>query len=210
MDKSAQAAKIFNKLAKHYEEKFMDTSLYHESFDIFCDLIKKENPAVLELACGPGNISKYILDHYPQIKLLGIDLAPNMIELARNNNPMGNFMVMDCRDIASLNKNFDAVLCGFILPYLSRSEVQKLIIDLFNCINSQGVLYISTMEDDYIKSDYKKGSTGDEIFMHYYLGNELEQYVNDAGFIMHRILRKYQVDNTGECVTDVILIAFKP
>ncbi len=209
MDKSSHAANIFNKLANLYEQKFMDTSLYHESFDIFCDLIKKENPEILELACGPGNISKYILDHYPHIQFLGTDLAPNMIELARKNNPNGNFMVMDCRDVVSLNKKFDAVLCGFILPYLSRSEVQKLLYDLFTCINSQGVLYISTMEDDYIKSDYKKGSTGDEIFMHFYLGSDLEQYIFNAGFVIHRVLRKYQVDNSGECVTDVILIALK-
>ena len=59
MDKSQNAVNIFNKLAKHYQDKFMDTSMYHETFDIFCSLIKKQNAGILELACGPGNITQY-------------------------------------------------------------------------------------------------------------------------------------------------------
>lgn len=209
MDKSTHAATIFNKHAKLYEEKFMDTSQYHESFDIFCKLINKDNADILELACGPGNISKYIIEKKPEIKLQGLDLAPNMIDIARINNPQGEFMVMDCRDILKLNKKFDAILCGFCFPYLSQSEVVKLINDSFKILNSGGVIYISTMEDDYIKSDYKKGSTGDEIFMHYYLGTQLESFLKDAGFDIRQMLRKYQVGNDGEWVTDVILIAVK-
>jgi hypothetical protein len=43
MDKNKQAVEIFNKLAQGYQYKFMDVSLYHDSFDVFCSQIKKKN-----------------------------------------------------------------------------------------------------------------------------------------------------------------------
>src|SRR6476660_8726042 len=58
-EKSAAAVSLFNKLAKQYQDKYMDVSLYHHSFDIFCRHISKPNAEILELACGPGNITKY-------------------------------------------------------------------------------------------------------------------------------------------------------
>jgi ubiquinone/menaquinone biosynthesis C-methylase UbiE len=70
MDKNKQAIDVFNKLAKVYQDKFMDVSLYHDSFDVFCSHIKKENPSVLELACGPGNITQYLLKKTSRFKYL--------------------------------------------------------------------------------------------------------------------------------------------
>ena len=39
----------------------MDISRYHELLDLFCEQLAKENPDILDLACGPGNISQYLL-----------------------------------------------------------------------------------------------------------------------------------------------------
>ena len=61
MDKTKIAVAIFNKYASEYQDKFMDLALYHDTFDLFCNLLVRENPTILELACGPGNITKYLL-----------------------------------------------------------------------------------------------------------------------------------------------------
>lgn len=208
MDKSKSAANIFNKYADLYQDKFMDVSLYHESFDVFCGAIKKPNASVLELACGPGNITKYLLNKKPNLKIFGIDLAPNMIELAKQNNPSADFRVMDCREIKMLNKTYDAVMCGFCLPYLSKEETLTLISDCSGLINDGGVIYISTMEDDYSKSGFKKGSKGDEIFMHYHEAAYLIQALEKNGFEMMFTDRKNSTSN-NEPVIDLILIAKK-
>ena len=73
MDKSKIAVAIFNKLAKMYQDKFMNVDLYSESFDLFCNAIQKENATILEIACGPGNITKYLLNKRPDFNILGID-----------------------------------------------------------------------------------------------------------------------------------------
>lgn len=209
MDKTKIAVSIFNKHANLYQNKFMDVSLYHTTFDFFCDAIEKQNAEVLELACGPGNITNYLLKKRPDLKILGTDLAPNMIELAKQNNPTATFSILDCRNILSLNKNYNAVMCGFCLPYLSKEETKQLFIDTFKLLTSGGVFYISTMEDDYSNSGFRKGSQGDEMFMHYYLERDLNLMLREIGFKIKTVNRVKSEMTDGNVVTDLILIAEK-
>lgn len=209
MDKTKIAVDIFNKLASAYQDKFMDVSLYHDTFDIFCNNIKNKNADILELACGPGNITQYLLSKRPDFKLLGTDLAPNMIELAKINNPSAQFQLLDSRDIRKLNKTYDAIMCGFILPYLSKEDAIQLIKDAAFILNSDGAIYISTMEDDYSKSGFKKGSTGDEIYMHFHQADYLTEALIEAGFTIIDVQRKTYPAADNSTVVDLILIAKK-
>jgi 2-polyprenyl-3-methyl-5-hydroxy-6-metoxy-1,4-benzoquinol methylase len=207
MDKNQVAVEVFNKMAHVYQGKFMDVSLYGDTFDFFCNAIIKENAEILELACGPGNITKYLLNKRPDFKILGTDLSANMIELAKDHNPIAQFKIMDGRDIETITKKYDAIMCGFFLPYLSKEETIKLIHDASNIINSKGLLYISTMEDDYSKSAFKKGSGGDEIFMHYHQADYLTQSLAENQFKVLKLDRKEYPAQDGSKVVDLILIA---
>src|ERR1700751_220505 len=102
MDKTNMAIAVFDKYAQQYQDKFMRLDAYHDSFDLFCRSIKKENAAVLELACGPGNITRYLLKQRPDLNILATDLSVNMLALAKKNNPTAAFKLMDCRDIDKL------------------------------------------------------------------------------------------------------------
>ncbi|WP_264521083.1 class I SAM-dependent DNA methyltransferase [Flavobacterium sp. N1994] len=208
MDQTKIAVEVFNKLANAYQDKFMDVSLYHDSFDIFCNNIVGEKATVLELACGPGNITKYLLEKRPDIKILGTDLAPNMISLAKKNNPSANFELLDVKKIKNLNKKFDAIMCGFGLPYLSKKEAIQFITDSSQVLNANGVLYISTMEDDNSKSGFKKGSSGDEIFMNYHQEDYLTEALENTGFKIIELQRKNYLHNQQD-TTDLIIIATK-
>lgn len=209
MDKTKIAIGVFDKLAKLYQEKFMDVNLYGDTFDFFCDTIEKQNAELLEIACGPGNITKYLLNKRPDLKIFGIDLAPGMIELAQINNPNARFQLMDCRKIGTINKKFDAIMCGFCLPYLTKDETIKLLNDASTLLNSKGVIYISTMEDDYNKSGFKKGSTGDEIFMHFYQADFLTSILKKNNFNILKLDRKEYDTTDGTKTTDLIIIAEK-
>lgn len=205
-DKSVQASAIFNKYANEYQDKFMDVSLYGDSLNTFCDLITKENATLLELACGPGNITKYLLSKKPDLVITGTDLAPNMVMLARQNNPAASFEVMDCRLVSALAEKFDAVMCAFCLPYLSKEETNKLIADINDLLNEGGVCYISTMEDEYTKSGYETGSKGDQVFMHYYKADYLINELKKNNFIIADISRKTSVMTNGKEVVDLVII----
>ena len=209
MDKTKIAVDIFDKYARFYQDKFMDVSSYHDSFDLFCDQITKENAEILELACGPGNITQYLLQKRPDFKILGTDLSPNMIALAGINNPTATFALMDCRDIGKSDKSYDGIMCGFALPYLSKEEAIQLIRDASGILNPSGVLYISTMEDDYSKSGFRTGSQGDQIFMNFHQADYLIQALDDSGFALIDLQRVDIPEQEGSAKMDMLLIAVK-
>ncbi|HMT28706.1 MAG TPA: class I SAM-dependent methyltransferase [Bacteroidia bacterium] len=207
MDHSQFAASIFNKYAREYQEKFMDVSLYHESFTLFCNNLKKQNAEILELACGPGNITWYLLNSRPDLVITGTDLSPNMIELAKENNPQADFHVMDCRDISKITTPYDGIMAGFCFPYLNKTEAIKFIQDASKLLKSGGILYISTMEDDNHKSGLRKGSQGDELFMNFHEAGYLTTALTANNFTLIELQRILTHPPDGSTVVDLILIA---
>ena len=83
-DYNAAAVNVFNAHASQYQEKFMDVSLYSTELDLFLEGLADDD-RVLDLACGPGNIARYLLCRKPRLRLQGIDLSPAMLELAKAN-----------------------------------------------------------------------------------------------------------------------------
>lgn len=208
-DKTAIAVGIFDKLANLYQERFMDVSLYADSFHTFCDAVSRPDAAVLEVACGPGNVTRSLLDIRPELKIHGTDLAPAMLQLARENNPTAVFSLLDCRQISTLDQQFDAILCGFAFPYLSKAEAIQFIADASAQLLPEGVLYISTMEDDNATSDWQVGSTGDKIFMNYHESGYLIAALESAGFTVMYEDRLSYTGTGNKPVVDLILIAQK-
>ena len=122
-EKNKIAVEAFDNAAQGYAEKFMDQSLYQDSFDQFCQALPSTNSRILDIACGPGNISKYLLNKLPRLQLLGIDLAPRMIELAEEHNPEAEFLLWDSREIKALGRRFEGIMWWvlFALPQQRRS-----------------------------------------------------------------------------------------
>ncbi len=186
----------------------MDVSQYTHDLDRFLTLLHQDSPTILDIACGPGNITKYVLSKMPTLTVLGIDLAPNMIELAKANCPDATFKVMDCRHIRAINEMFDGIVIGFCLPYLNKREVKKLIKDVSSLLPEGGLLYLSAIEDEFSKSGYKKGSTGDKLYMYYYKLEFIEAMLsaNDLKIIS---VKRSSVPNKVNPDVDLLIIAVK-
>lgn len=182
MDRYKETFETWNKVAFLYQDMFMDLDLYNNTYDFICNHINKENPKILEIGCGPGNITKYLLSKRPDFDIYGIDIAPNMIELAKKNNPTANFAIMDGRQIDGIKSKYDGIVCGFCLPYMSQTDGQKLITDCYNLLNENGLIYISFVEGDPIESDFQTGSSGDKIYFYFHNLNELTEQLKKNYF----------------------------
>ena len=182
MDRYKETFETWNKVASRYRDMFMDLDLYNDTYDFICDSISKDNAKILEIGCGPGNITKYLLSERPDFDIFGIDIAPNMIELAKNNNPTANFAIMDSRQIDEIKTKYDAIVCGFCLPYLSQTDSRKLITDCYNLLNENGLIYISFVEGDPIKSDFQIGSSGDRIYFYFHNLDDLKTQLIENRF----------------------------
>ena len=168
MDKYIETFETWNKVASLYEENFMNLEIYNESYDLFCNTVNTPNASILEIGCGPGNITKYLSKKRSDFKIHATDIAYNMIELAKKNNPSVEFSIMDCRNITHLNKRFDGIICGFCIPYISELETGKLICDSASLLNHNGIIYISFVDGNPEQSGYKAASTGDRSYFYYH------------------------------------------
>jgi demethylphylloquinol methyltransferase len=77
---------------------------------------------ILDLACGPGTLT-YVLAGgvSPGGEVVGVDLAPGMIELARRDAPPGlavRFELMDIDDLRFPDAHFDGAVCGHGLQFV--------------------------------------------------------------------------------------------
>jgi trans-aconitate methyltransferase len=201
---------LFDKYAVQYQEKYMDLSLFHDSFDFFCASVENKNATILELACGPGNITKYISEKRPDFKIHGTDLSPKMLELAAQNVPNATFELMDGRDLLRVTKKYDAIMVGFCLPYLSKEDCWKLIKSAEQILNENGILYLSTMEDEYSKSRLIGPSDGDSdgIYTYFHEADYLRDFLEQTKFTLLDISR-IDTEQDGGNVRDLVLIAQK-
>ena len=209
MDTYQETFDTWNKVAKIYQDKFMNFDLYDDSYDTFCDQLNIDNANILEIGCGPGNITKYLLNKRPDFRIEGIDISPNMIELAKANSPTADFKVMDCREIDKLHSKVDGIICGFCIPYLSKIDSLKLIKNCGNLLNDQGVLYISFVEGDYIKSGFQVASSGDRAYFYFHTLDSLTKELTNNNFKTIKILNKNYKKSIAIEEVHTIIIARK-
>jgi 2-polyprenyl-3-methyl-5-hydroxy-6-metoxy-1,4-benzoquinol methylase len=180
-DPYRETQKVWDNLAHLYQERFMNLTIYNESYAAFCALLPP-HPSILEIGCGPGNITKYLVSKRPDSIIEAIDTSPQMIALAKTNNPSVYFNVMDCREIHSINKQFHAIVCGFCLPYLSETDCSKLIYDCATHLVPNGILYMSFVAGETSLSGYKTGSTGDSMYFYYHELGTIQSDLKANGF----------------------------
>ncbi len=113
---------IFSRHAAAYERRLEQIMARGEARgrQRVIDLVDaKPGMAVLDVACGPGTLSRRLAARVaPDGHVVGIDLAPGMVEIARSAAiPNARFEVMDMEDLSFPVASFDAAACGHGLQF---------------------------------------------------------------------------------------------
>jgi len=211
MDNFQISIHLFGEFAEEYTERFDNVGAYIDHLNFFCDRIKSDKPDILELACGPGNITRYLKRRFAVSRILAVDLAPKMIEIAQEALPEVDFRLMDIRKISEIDEKFDAIMCSFGLPFLSKTDAARLIADCSDCLRHGGVLYISTMEGDETRAGFEPTSFSGNaaIYFNYHRQHDLEFAFQQNGFELTRVNLQDYIEPDGSITIDMIFIATK-
>jgi ubiquinone/menaquinone biosynthesis C-methylase UbiE len=197
----------WDQLAERYRAAFMDLDLYDDSYDALCARVSQVGARVLEVGCGPGNVTRALLQRRPDFRIHAIDYAPSMVALARTLVPGATFDVMDARAIGSLATRFEAAVVGFCLPYLSSDAARQLIHDAARLLVPGGVLYLSTIASEVARSGYETSSKGDaRMYVHYHPTDDLMAAMTAAGFSGTEVLHLAYTKADGTPSTHVVLL----
>lgn len=97
---------------------------------------------ILDLGCGYGENDKYCRELGAK-DILGIDISEHMIKIAKENNNDENikYKVMAMENINEIVEKFDIVISSLAFHYVK--DYEKLINDIYNLLNDDGVLIFS-------------------------------------------------------------------
>ncbi|WP_035019827.1 malonyl-ACP O-methyltransferase BioC [Anoxybacillus flavithermus] len=113
------------------------------------ELIKRiDHPpkTILEVGCGTGYLTKLLHDAYPQAKLTAVDIAPGMIEKAKqrlNDAPI-KWLCADIEE-AELHETYDLIISNATFQWLIAPK--QTIAKLAKQRNERGQLLFSTFGD---------------------------------------------------------------
>tara|TARA_Y200000002_G_scaffold378179_1_gene385055 strand:- start:341 stop:1066 length:726 start_codon:yes stop_codon:yes gene_type:complete len=109
---------------------------------------KKCNGSVLEIACGTGRLSKFIIDL--GLTYTGIDNSQPFLDISvKNLGKKGTFLLHDMRDF-NLNKKFDFIFIGFnsFLHNLTDQDALSCLTSIKTHLNEGGLFLVSIFQPD--------------------------------------------------------------
>ncbi|MEU4199794.1 class I SAM-dependent methyltransferase [Streptomyces sp. NPDC045470] len=138
---------------------------------------------VLDVGCGTGlPTARQLTDAGHTV--VGVDLSPSMVALARDNVPAARFHQLDIADLRDGRLggpgSFDGAVAFFSLLMLPRAEIPYTLRMLHTLLKPGGLLALSMVEAEL--DDCPIPFLGSTIRVSGYLRDDLRQVVHDAGF----------------------------
>jgi len=166
------------------------------------------NPVnILEIGCGTGNLTKLILQRYPNATLHLVDISEKMIDGCKNEFMDYDKIKFYCNDFRELDSNIpncDLVLSSISIHHINDDEKKMLFKKLYERLTINGIFcysdQFSSFEDEIYRKNIlqwknesmKNGSNLKEWKMwmdhqnehdyHAPLGDQLK-WIKDSGFI---------------------------
>jgi SAM-dependent methyltransferase len=101
----------------------------------------KPGDRILDLGCASAVLWDHFLQNFPQdISLTGVDLSPNMLDIAAKNFPGGTFKVGSFFSIPAEMGSFDAVIVSSALHHISDRYLPDALKEIHRVLDEHGIL----------------------------------------------------------------------
>lgn len=118
---------------------------YDDALNALICLIPDNAKFVLELGCGTGNLTKRILDTYPDVHVTAVDLSEKMIIKAKEKVSMYSRRVTFVqKEIEAFTSpyTYDACVSSLAIHHLDSKHKQLFFDAAYSLLETRGVLYL--------------------------------------------------------------------
>jgi SAM-dependent methyltransferase len=187
LDRSGQA-EAFDAIGDRYDDAFPHKEGQVAAGQWLADTLPPGS-RVLDVGCGTGlPTARQLVGAGHEV--IGMDIAPGMLKLARDNVPGATFHPVDIVDLRKGGRcgpggtrelgPFDGIAAFFSLLLLPRPEIPYALRALHAVLRPAGLLVLGMVEADV--DDFAIPFLGNSVRVSGYLRDELRQVVTDAGF----------------------------
>ncbi len=180
-DWNVHAVACFDRLASDYAGRYFGLRDYDRHLDRLLALLPGR-ARVLDVACGPGGASAYLLERRHDLAITGVDRAPNMLAEARVRVPAARFVPRDCLDLAGLGAPFDGALQMFLLSYLDDAAAAASLAALHAELAADAPLLLATISARHDETRVVRASTGDALRMWFRTPDTIHALLTAADF----------------------------
>ena len=153
---------------------------------------------IADLGCGPGHVAQYLYGLGRQV--IGIDLSPEMVEIARRSSPGPDYRVG-----TMLNLDLDAcsiagVIAFYSIVHLNADELSDCFAQVHRALSSDGVALIAFHTGDHVVHVDDMWGTEVSLDFRFHDPDEVRQLLEVAGLTVEWDLRRQPF--SGEVQTE--------
>jgi SAM-dependent methyltransferase len=153
-----------------------------ECFDLFAQLATSDGDgAVLDIGCGPGRTTGLLHDR--GLRVIGMDLSPGMIEVARRDHPDLDFRVGSMTALGLPDASLSGVLSWWSVIHLPRDVVPTAFAEFHRVLAPGGILLLGFHVGE--ETTHKTTGYGGHpmnIYVHRWTAPALSEIAVAAGF----------------------------
>lgn len=210
MDYNQETVSTFDRSASVYAEKYFDLRQYDRYYEAFLESLPEGAVSILDLACGPGNVSAFIKSRRADADILAADRSDGMLEQVRARVSGVATVNIDCRDLSYIGRTFHGVVFFFGLSYFNNDDAAKVLDQILAKLHPGGTLLLASVAGDPSLSGVQTNKSRDQVFSFFRRPSEITAMVASSGF---EVISASKVDSPANAsinTTDSIVIARRP
>jgi SAM-dependent methyltransferase len=125
---------------EHLDTELAQKPLDRHLLNRFAEEVRERGTAA-DLGCGPGHVARYL--HDQGVRMLGLDLSPEMIRWATRRNPEIEFRVGDLRALDLPDASLAGIVAFYSVIHLEPSELGTALREFRRVLAPTGVLLVA-------------------------------------------------------------------
>lgn len=174
-------------LAEFYADRLTDAldrmPAERAVLSLFCELVGAAHlgTSVGDIGCGTGRLAPYLAAR--GLSPRGIDLSPEMIRVARRDQPDFDFNLGDVRELPFADASLAGVICWYSLMYLAPADRPLAFGELARVVKPGGYLATAFKAgDNQVRRGGRAAKLGVEFDVYWWSPDEMRRQATDAGF----------------------------